>query len=297
MVLNGFQGYRKFYFVGGNASWANIDGLIQQSIDGLELYEEGDWKAPNVDVWGISDLELFRESNEILDALPSDQPFFAFIQTAGNRPFIPANNGDFERRDVAEDELAANGFRSNAQYNAVRLLDYNVGEYMKMARGTTTSTTRFSCFSVITTTASQRCPIWRPPWKNWAWKATTSAHDLRPKLLKPRVIEEVVGLVDVMPTVAGLAGLEYHNTTLGRDFQIPASEGERASPVSRGATGAITKDWFVRMNHDGSNATLHKLDEEDPYKDYAEQQPEIFQQLFELARASMKPRAICSTTM
>ena len=136
MVLNEFKGYRKFYFVGGNAGWANIDGLIQQSIDGIELYEEGDWKAPNVDVWGISDLELFRESNQILADLPNDQPFFAFIQTAGNhRPFtIPEKNGDFEARDIPEEELREHGFRNPAQYNAVRLLDYNVGAYMKMAR-------------------------------------------------------------------------------------------------------------------------------------------------------------------
>ncbi len=292
MVLNGFKGYRKFYFVGGNASWANINGLVQQSIDGLELYEEGDWKAPNVDVWGISDLELFRESHEILDAVPSDQPFFAFIQTAGNhRPFtIPANNGDFERRDVAEDKLTANGFRSNAQYNAVRLLDYNIGEYMKMARTSDYFDNTLFVFFGDHNNRITTLPHMVPAMEKLGLESNHVPHMIyAPKLLEPRVIDDVVGLVDVMPTVAGLAGLEYHNTTLGRDFQIPAAEGERASFLvlqegPQPVYGAITKDWFVRMNHDGSNATLHKLDEEDPYKDYAEQQPQIFQQLFELAR-------------
>ena len=292
MVLNEFKGYRKFYFVGGNASWANIDGLVQQSIDGLELYEEGDWKAPNVDVWGISDLELFRESNDILDSLPDDQPFFAFIQTAGNhRPFtIPAQNGDFEVRDVAEDELAKHGFRSAAQYNAVRLLDYNVGEYMKWARESDYFDNTIFVFFGDHNNRITTLPHMPPAMEKLGLESNHVPHMIyAPGLIEPRVIEDAVSLVDVMPTVAGLVGLEYHNTTLGRDIQIPAPEGDRANFVvlqegPQPVYGAITRDFFVRMNHDGSNATLHKLDSDDPMKDWSKEHPEVFEKLFNLAR-------------
>ena len=292
LVLNEFKGYRKLYMIGGNASWANISAMLRQSIDGLTLYQEGDWQAPDVDVWGISDLELFRESHAILDSLPDDQPFFAFIQTAGNhRPFtIPANNGDFKVRDVPADELARAGFRSAAQYNAVRLLDYNVGEFLKMARQSKYfDNTIFVLFgdhnNRITT-----LPHMPPAMEQLGLESNHVPHFYyAPGLLKPRVIDEVVGLVDVMPSVAGLLGLEYRNTTLGRDFQLPAAEGERAGFVvlqegPRPVYGMVTQDFLARMNHDGSQASLHDLASDTPRKDVSDQYPEEFEDLSRLAR-------------
>src|SRR5690606_40717816 len=67
---------------------------------------------------------------------PQDKPFFAYIQTAGNhRPFtIPKHNDDFQTIELPEEEVKAAGFRSLAQLNAVRLLDYNIGRFMEMAK-------------------------------------------------------------------------------------------------------------------------------------------------------------------
>ncbi len=291
-VLNAFEGYRKFYFIGGNAGWANLDGLVQQTIDGLELHEEGDWQSPDVDVWGISDLNLFRESNQVLADLPEDQPFFAFIQTAGNhRPFtLPENNGDFKpRTDLSDEELAKFGFRSAAQFNAVRLLDYNVGEYIKWAKESdyfdNTLFVFFGDHSNRITTLPHM-----PAMDQLGLESNHVPHILyAPKYLKPRVIKESVGLVDVLPTIAGMLGLQYPNTTLGRDFQIPAPEGDRANFVvlREGPSpiyGMVTKDFLVQMNADGSNATLHDLHSDTPSRDEAAQHPEVFEQLFKLAR-------------
>ena len=291
-VLNEFEGYRNFYFIGGNAGWANIDGLVQQTIDGLELYQEGDWQSPDVDVWGISDLNLFRESNQILADLPNDQPFFAFIQTAGNhRPFtIPDNNGDFQpRTDLSDEELAEYGFRSAAQFNAVRLLDYNVGEYMKWARESdyfdNTIFVFFGDHSNRITTLPHM-----PAMDQLGLESNHVPHIIySPRHLKPRVIEESVGLADVLPTVAGMLGLNYRNTTLGRDFQIPAPEGDRASFVvlREGPTpiyGMVTKNFLVRINANGNSATLHDLHSDTPKQDVAAEHPEVFDRLFKLAR-------------
>lgn len=61
LMMNEFKGYSKYYMIGGSASWANIRGFLSHNIEGLHLLEEGSWKAPNTDVWGLSDLDLFRE--------------------------------------------------------------------------------------------------------------------------------------------------------------------------------------------------------------------------------------------
>jgi len=39
-IINDFNGYEKYYFIGGSASWANIRGLLNNNIDGLHLYEQ-----------------------------------------------------------------------------------------------------------------------------------------------------------------------------------------------------------------------------------------------------------------
>ncbi|MCU5787339.1 LTA synthase family protein [Alloalcanivorax marinus] len=293
MIVDQLDGYRKLYMVGGNAGWANLEGLLTRSIDGLELYEEGDWQSPNVDVWGISDLALFKESHAILDAIPDDQPFFAFIQTAGNhRPFtIPPNNDDFQvRDDLSEEQLNGNGFKNAAQYNAVRLLDYNVGRFMDLARQSDYfDNTLFVFFgdhnNRITTL---------PHMPRFQEALRLESHHVphmiyAPKLLEPRRIREAVSLIDVMPTVAGLIGLDYDNTTLGRDIQQPAPEGDRTAFVvlregPRPQIGAVTADHLARLNHDGEAASLHTLYSDNPEQDRSETDPDTFNHLFDLAR-------------
>lgn len=108
-LINAFEGYQKFYMIGGNAGWANINALIRQSIDDVQLFEESDWQSPRVDVWGISDLDLFKEADDLLSTLPKDQPFFAYLQTSGNhRPFtIPKHNDGFQVSDVTLEQAQA----------------------------------------------------------------------------------------------------------------------------------------------------------------------------------------------
>ena len=85
-IINDYKGYEKFYFIGGSLSWANISGLLTNNIDGLHLYEQEDYKAKTIDVWGISDKNLFLEANDVLKQ--QTHPFFAVIQTADNhRPY------------------------------------------------------------------------------------------------------------------------------------------------------------------------------------------------------------------
>lgn len=292
LILNQFQDYEKFYFIGGSANWANMRALINRSIDGVHLYEEGNWKSPVVDVWGISDLNLFKESDAILRQQPKDKPFFAFIQTAGNhRPFtIPKDNDDFQYLDLPEEEVNAAGFRNVAQFNAVRLLDYNVGRFMEMAKeGGYLNNTIFVLFGDHNNriTSLPHMP----------------GHDLlklesnhvpgiiyAPGYLEPRQFDQAASLVDLMPTVAGLLGIPYQNTTMGRDILLPAPEGEEAEflILHEGAfpvLAMVTREHMLRINYDGSNATLHEIYGEDPLRDVSEEHPEIVEKLSKLAVA------------
>src|SRR5206468_9758350 len=113
-----------FYFLGGNANWANIRGLLKNNIYGLKLYEQDDYQEKQIDVWGVSDKNLFIEANRILSK--EQKPFFAIIQTADNhRPYtIPKEDlGEFKKMELPVDTLKKYGFFSNDEFNAFRYTD------------------------------------------------------------------------------------------------------------------------------------------------------------------------------
>lgn len=291
-VINALKEHRKVYAIGGSAGWANMNALIQSSIDGIELVEEGAWKSPNDDVWGISDLNLFRESSALLKDDAKKRPFFAYLQTAGNhRPYtIPADNEGFEIRKPSLQEVQDAGFQDVDQYNAVRLLDHNIGRLMEIAkRDGWFDNTLFVLFGDHNGRIS-RLPFMPPAFEQLNLESThVPAVIYAPKLLQPRVFEEAASLVDLLPTVAGLLGVEYRNSALGRDVQLPAPEGERTVPVilREGAfplIGAVTRNFLVQMNHDGSKATMHDLASKTPTDNVADAHPEEFARLAALAR-------------
>lgn len=292
IVLNALEGYRKLYFIGGSAGWANMSAVINQSIKNVQLFEEHNWAEPIVDVWGISDLSLFREVDAILSQLPGDKPFFAYIQTAGNhRPFtIPEDNDGFEAISQPDQVLKEAGFRSVEQYNAVRLLDFNIGRMLDFAReGGYFDNTIFVFFgdhnNRITST-----PFMAPFYEALDLDGLHVPHMIyAPALMEHRTIEEAVSLVDMVPTVAGLLGLEYLNTTMGRDINIAAPEGERVVFTQTAdkrfpVIGAISKDYMARMNYDGSDAKLHDLSSRQPLQDVSAEHPELFEEMSDLAR-------------
>jgi phosphoglycerol transferase MdoB-like AlkP superfamily enzyme len=292
VVLNSFNKYRKFYFIGGSAGWANMSAVINQSVKDIKLFEEDHWEESIVDVWGISDLSLFREVDKILSRLPGDKPFFAYIQTAGNhRPFtVPEDNDGFEIKNESEETLRKNGFRSVEQYNAVRLIDFNIGRFMDFARENGYfDNTIFVLFgdhnNRITST-----PYMAPFYEALDLDGLHVPHMIyAPQLLQHREIDDATSLVDMFPTVAGILGLKYLNSTMGRDINIPAPEGERVVFTQTAdkrfpIIGAVTKDYMVRMNHDGSDAKMHDLNSSEPAVDISAQFPDEFQKMQGLAK-------------
>ena len=290
-LINAFEGYQKFYMIGGNAGWANINALIRQSIDDVQLFEESDWQSPRVDVWGISDLDLFKEGDELLSRMPKDQPFFAYLQTSGNhRPFtIPKDNDGFQVANVTLEQVQAAGSRSVEQYNAVRLLDYNIGRLMEIAKaGGYYDNSIFVFFGDHNTRISQ-IPHMAPAFEQLGLESNNVPLLIHAPGLAPRVIEQAVGLADLLPTVAGMAGVPFTNGAMGRDIQQPAPEGERVVPlVLREGTfpiiGGVTQHFLLQMQYDGSSPTLHDLASKTPREDVATQHPAEFQRLQALTR-------------
>jgi phosphoglycerol transferase MdoB-like AlkP superfamily enzyme len=255
-IINDFNGYEKFYFLGGSASWANIRGVLTNNIHGLHLYEQADYKSPKIDVWGISDKNLFLEASGVL--AQQSKPFFAVIQTADNhRPFtIPEEDKkEFSEVSFPPDSLKKYGFEANDELNAFRFTDYCYRKFIEAAQKEKYFDNTIFMFigdHGINGNAGTMFPA------AWTDEALTSYHVpllfYAPKLLKPQRLHSIASQVDVLPTLAGLAGMPYRNTTLGHDLMAEYQKDSGRSNMAfiidpnNADIGIINQSWYYTRN-------------------------------------------------
>lgn len=217
-MLNDIRDYEKMYFIGGSASWANIRGVLKGNIAGLRLYEQQDFHSPVLNVWGISDKNLFLEANQVLKK--ESKPFIAIIQTAYNhRPYtIPKEDEQaIQQRSFPKDTLEKYGFWSDAEMNAFTYMDYTFKVFMQAAaREKYFENTLFVFVGDhgIRGNAGNMMP------KVWTDQGLTTQHV--PLLfyapwLSAGISDKKVSQVDIIPSVCHLAGLRVTNNSLGRD--------------------------------------------------------------------------------
>ena len=251
-IINDFEGYDKYYFLGGSTSWANIRGLLTDNIRGLRLYEQQDYSAPKVDVWGISDKNLFLEANK---ALKKEQgPFFAVIQTADNhRPYtIPEEDRQaFHPVTMPADSLRKYGFGSNEEMNAFRYTDFGYRTFIAAA-----SKEKYFANTIFLFIGDHGIPgdagTLFP--RAWTDQRLTAEHVpmliWSPVLRHPRRMTGICSQVDVLPTLAGLCAVPYLNTTLGRDLLDTAGYGGKGLAFiydpDQAYIGVVKGDYFYR---------------------------------------------------
>lgn len=286
-IINSFKDYGKFYFIGGSANWGNIRGVLQHNIHGLNLYEEGRYSLPRMDVWGIDDISLFIEANWVLRK--QDKPFFAIIQTSGNhRPYhIPEESYGFEPKDFDKEALRKNGFISIDEYNAFHFMDHSIGYFIEQAR-------KEAYFDNTIFVFYGDHGIGGYPGEHTApYLNHTQLSSLQtpllfyaPTLLKPEQIDKVASELDLLPTIAGLTGIEYINTTLGRDlFDLKFDDQRYAFTIQHGRNstlGLLDKNYYYSVMEDGSKATLYDIHSQEDRQNVMQQHKEQAAKMREL---------------
>jgi phosphoglycerol transferase MdoB-like AlkP superfamily enzyme len=227
-IINNFEDYTKHYFLGGSSEFNNYRGLVQ-NIKGVNIHEEGSFKSPKVNVWGLSDKDLFLEANSSF--AKETKPFFAIIQTAGNhRPYtIPETDKDFARKELPKDTLLKYGFLSSEEYNAFRYFDYSFMHFIEAAKKESYFHNTIFVFvgdHGIAGNAKMEYP------NVWTDQRLSDEHVpllfYAPSLLIPQERGEVVSQIDVLPTIAGFVHQRYSNTTLGRNLLDPNKKNNAA---------------------------------------------------------------------
>ena len=288
VLINAFEDYEKYYFLGGSASWRNIRALLANNIPGLNIYEEGNYQSPRIDVWGISDIDLFKEANQVIKG--EEKPFFAIIQTSGNhRPYtIPENNESFESH-TPDIDVTRYGFESVEEYNSYRFMDHSIGHFIKLAKQEGYfDNTLFVFFGDhgINDYAGDHSPkhdtqlllgSYRVPFVLYA-----------PRLLDGgRVEHKPASEVDVMTTLANLTGHAHTNTTFGRDLLDERYDEKRFAFTIHHSSipniGLVGDEYYFRMRANGSDKNLFKLNTDNPRENFVEKMPELAAEMEQMA--------------
>lgn len=229
-IIADFKNYEKYYFLGGSASWANIRGVLTNNISDLKIFEQGSYQSSEIDVWGISDKNLFLEANKTLSK--NTKPFFAIIQTADNhRPYtIPAEDLKvFVKKTVPKDSLLKYGFENNEEYNAFRYTDFCIEQYIEAAKKEKYFNETLFVFigdHGIKGDAGTMLP------KSFTEQGLTNMHVpllfYAPSILQPKEYSIPVSQLDVLPSIASLCNIPYTNTTMGKNVFITVQQKDNA---------------------------------------------------------------------
>jgi phosphoglycerol transferase MdoB-like AlkP superfamily enzyme len=261
-IINNFEDYSKHYFLGGDPEFANFEGLLK-NINGLQMHTSGSFKSQEINVWGISDKDLFMEANSVFRQ--ESKPFFAYIQTSGNhRPYdkaISANDSDFLKITVSDEELLKYGFGSLAEFNAFRYFDFCFQKFIEAAQKESYFRNTIFVFVGDHGVAGNAAAIYPPAWTE---ARLTDEHVpllfYAPQLLQAERRPEVVSQIDILPTIAGLVHLAYENTTLGRDLLDPAKKNNYAFITNTaGGIGMVTDDFYFSRNINFPDEELYPL--------------------------------------
>lgn len=265
-VLHALEGYQRGFYLGGSANWAQIRGVLRNNFPGIDLQEEGSWKAPVVDVWGVSDLDLLCETLDKVQAVPA--PWWAFVQTSGNHPpfTIPRHIKDFHKVELDEATLRRGHFTGNEEFNALRFMDHSLKAFFEKAE----RTPGFED-TIFVLWADHGLP--RGTQDKRFGDLTLAIHHVpflvfAPKWLKPERISTVGTQMDVLPTLASLLGVKARTQTLGKDLRDPAFAAKGAAFTFTTfrrppRIGLVQGRDYLNVDPDGRTA-LFSLDEADP---------------------------------
>jgi phosphoglycerol transferase MdoB-like AlkP superfamily enzyme len=248
-IINNFEGYNKFYFLGGSPAFNNFEGLLK-NVTGVQMVTEGAFVSQPIDVWGISDKNLFLEADELFSK--QQEPFFGIIQTSDNHPpyTIAEEDKDFVKKEVNKAALEKYGFESADEYNAMRYFDYSIQKFMQAAKRQPYFENTLFIFVGDHGVAGDATGIYQ---KEWTDNRITEMHVpllfYAPAHIAGQLKTGVVSQIDVLPTVAGLAGQKHTNSTLGRDvMNSHNNHGAFFIRHDEGEIGMLTDNFYFTKN-------------------------------------------------
>jgi len=220
------RGYQSDFVYGGYGYFDNMNYFF--SHNGYRTVDRGDIPkdAPihSQNVWGVSDEDLYTLALQQMDDIHNDgKPFFLHIMTTSNhRPYTyPAGRV----KQIAP-----------SRPGSVAYTDWSIKDFIERARSkpyfdnTVFVITADHCASSAGKTT---LPINHYHIPLWIYS---------PKNFPPQRVEQVMGQLDIPPTLLGMLNFSYRTRFFGQDvFQLPPKQGH-ALPGTYEKLGYLRED-------------------------------------------------------
>jgi len=291
IILNALKEYEKHYFIGGSLSWGNVRGVVG-NVDGIHTYEEQDYpNSPHNDVWGISDVHLADEVNAVFKK--QTKPFFAYVQLSGNHSpnNIPDDNYGFEfSKDVSKEELLKYSFDGKInELDGQRFLDHSVKHLITLAKKEAYFKNTIFIFIGDHGLSRRGDHVHEAEQTYGTATLHTPLIIYAPELIKHKRFDYPVSEVDIMATIAGLTGIPYINTTMGRDILDKDFEKKKhyafyIQHENNPLLNLIGKEYIFRVRANGEEKQLYKYFYDKKNENLIEQYPKIAKEMEGICR-------------
>jgi arylsulfatase A-like enzyme len=165
----------------------------------------------------------------------------------------------------------------------MRFMDHALGRFMALARAAP-----YYDDTIFVFYGDHGSPAWRfPPHELPLRQQHVPLVLHAPGRLAPRRVDAVASSLDVLPTLARLAGAGHLNSTLGRDLLAERPDDARFAFVTTGRSqGLVTRDWFYGRDPAGRETLYRALpDGSLGAEDLAAREPRRLREAADLARA------------
>ncbi|AEI88647.1 MAG: Phosphoglycerol transferase MdoB/OpgB, AlkP superfamily [Candidatus Midichloria mitochondrii] len=195
------KGYHNQFVYGGFGYFDNMNYFFQNN--GYQIIDRADFKSKEVtfsNAWGVCDEDLLNKALREIDILHEKSlPFFQVIMTTSNhRPFtFPAGRIDLT---------------AQKRESAVKYTDYAIGKFLEEAKKKPWFDN--TIFVIIADHAASSCgKIALDPNKH-----RIPLFLYAPKILTPKIINNLSSQIDLAPTLLGILDIEYETQFYGLDL-------------------------------------------------------------------------------
>lgn len=254
------RGYKTYFGVPHDPNFENMAGFLRGN--GVErIISQFDFSSKEaLSKLGVADHKLFEKMNECFKE--SRQPFIGVILSANNHgPWIIP-------------KVSGKTFKSTFDYT-----DWVLQHFLELAE-----MEEYYKNTIFIITGDHG-------------KAETPGYEFNlqsthipcliynPILIKPKVVQNICGHIDLTQTILGILGTDFSTTNFGRDIlHIPNKPLGFVLMQEGNMLGFIYNDWYL-IDRIGGKSHLYQYRSNFPFKNFADEHPEILQDLKSKARS------------
>lgn len=246
------RGYSTSFIYGGDAEFDNMAGFLK--LNGVDtVIDERDFSKDDKTIkWGVPDDKLFKKSINYLSSIK--QPFYTTIFTLSNHaPYdIDPNYRLFKNNEFGE---------LTNRLNAFHFADVALGQFIdnikeqKWAKNT--------IFVFVADHGFKTDSNFDLNWENFKIPLLLWSPG---NIFNPEVNKITSSQVDILPTVMGVLGGVYKNSSWGRDLFNISKENSYAYIVQNNFYGVI-KDNTLLIDGDGIKPKLVDIEKSEYFED------------------------------